>query len=117
MKRQMSSAQNNQKEIAELKRQLQAAKAATSNDPSMYAAAQKQDDIQERILQELAYLRNNPEVLAKPGTSHGAELERVRKERDTLIDENRKLKTMINEDSAAPTSGNAKYLKNKVRHS
>lgn len=30
------------------------------------------------------------------------------------MDENRKLKTMINEDSAAPTSGNAKYLKNKV---
>lgn len=81
----------------------------------MYSAAiQKQDDIQERILQELAYLRGNPEVLAKPGTSHGAELERVRKERDALIDENRKLKTMINEDSAAPTSGNAKYLKNKV---
>ena len=53
-------------------------------------------------------------MLAKPGTSHGAELERVRKERDALIDENRKLKTMINEDSAAPTSGNAKYLKNKV---
>ena len=30
------------------------------------------------------------------------------------MDENRKLKTMINEDSAAPTSGNAKYLKNEV---
>jgi hypothetical protein len=31
------------------------------------------------------------------------------------MDENRKLKNMINEDSAAPTSGNTKYLKNKVR--
>ena len=30
------------------------------------------------------------------------------------MEENRKLKSMINEDSAAPTSGNAKYLKNKV---
>ena len=79
------------------------------------AAVQKTDDIQERILQELSYLRGNPEVLAKPGTSHGAELDKVRRERDGLIDENRKLKSMINEDSAAPTSGNAKYLKNKVR--
>ncbi len=61
------------------------------------------------------YLKGNPEVLNKPGTSHGAELDRLRKEKDLLMEENRKLKSMINEDSAAPTSGNAKYLKNKVR--
>lgn len=59
-------------------------------------------------------MKGNPEVLNKPGTSHGAELERLRKERDQFAEENRKLKNMINEDSAAPTSGNTKYLKNKV---
>jgi len=32
------------------------------------------------------------------------------------MEENRKLKSMINEDSAAPTSGNTKYLKNKIFH-
>jgi hypothetical protein len=38
----------------------------------------------------------------------------VKKERDSLQEENRRLKTMLNEESAAPTSGNTKYLKNKV---
>lgn len=33
-----------------------------------------------------------------------------------MMEENRKLKALINEDSAAPTSGNAKYLKNKIFH-
>jgi hypothetical protein len=33
-----------------------------------------------------------------------------------LAEENKKLKTLMNEDSAGPTSGNAKYLKNKVFH-
>jgi len=32
-----------------------------------------------------------------------------------LIEENKKLKALLNEDSAGPSSGNAKYLKNKVR--
>jgi predicted nucleic acid-binding Zn-ribbon protein len=32
------------------------------------------------------------------------------------MEENKKLKTLINEDSAAPISGNAKYLKNKIFH-
>ena len=40
----------------------------------------------------------------------------MRRERDSLIEENRKLKALINEDSAGPTSGNAKYLKNKIFH-
>ena len=31
-----------------------------------------------------------------------------------VLEENKKLKTLMNEDSAGPTSGNAKYLKNKV---
>jgi hypothetical protein len=65
-------------------------------------------------LQELTYLKGNPEALNKPGTSHGFELEKVKKERDSLQEENRRLKTMLNEESAAPTSGNTKYLKNKV---
>ena len=60
-------------------------------------------------------MKGNPQALSKPGTSHGAELERIRREKEALEDENRKLKSMIHEDSAAPTSGNAKYLKNKVR--
>jgi len=58
-------------------------------------------------------LRGNPDVLNKPGTG-SVEIDRVRKERDALIEENKKLKHLMNEDSAAPTSGNAKYLKNKV---
>lgn len=53
--------------------------------------------------------------MSKPGTA-SMELDRVRKERDALIEENKKLKQLMNEDSAGPTSGNAKYLKNKVRY-
>jgi len=41
-------------------------------------------------------------------------VEKLRRDKDALMEENRKLKSMINEDSAAPTSGNTKYLKNKV---
>lgn len=44
------------------------------------------------------------------------ELDRLRKERDALIDENKKLKALMNEDSAGPSSGNMKYLKNKIFH-
>jgi hypothetical protein len=64
-------------------------------------------------LQELQFLRGNPDVLNKPGTG-SVELDRLRKERDALIEENRKLKALLNEDSAGPSSGNTKYLKNKV---
>lgn len=78
------------------------------------AGVQKVDDIQERILQELTYLKGNPDILNKPGTG-SIELDRLRKERDALIEENKKLKQLMNEDSAGPTSGNAKYLKNKVQ--
>jgi hypothetical protein len=53
--------------------------------------------------------------LNKPGTG-SVELDRLRKERDALIEENKKLKQLMNEDSAGPTSGNAKYLKNKVKN-
>ena len=52
-------------------------------------------------------------MLNRPGTG-SVELDRIRKERDALIEENRKLKTLLNEDSAGPSSGNLKYLKNKV---
>ena len=147
MKRQLAQASQSQRDVIELKKQLehaesqlqgmrsnqqqiqqqpnnnmrqsQAISAAKSfAAPSMYSAGvQKVDDVQERILQELNYLKGNPEVLNKPGTSHGIEIDRLRKEKDALIEENRKLKTMINEDSAAPTSGNTKYLKNKVIYS
>ena len=40
----------------------------------------------------------------------------MRRERDALVEENKKLKALMNEDSAGPSSGNAKYLKNKVFH-
>ena len=50
----------------------------------------------------------------RPGTG-SVELDRLRKERDSLIEENKKLKSLLNEDSAGPSSGNVKYLKNKVR--
>lgn len=40
----------------------------------------------------------------------------MRKEKDYLYEENKKLKALVNEDSAVPSSGNAKYLKNKVFH-
>lgn len=42
------------------------------------------------------------------------ETDKIRKERDALIEENKKLKALMNEDSAGPSSGNVKYLKNKV---
>jgi coiled-coil domain-containing protein 78 len=80
------------------------------------AGVQKVDDVQERILQELSFLKQNPEVINRPGTAQGYEVEKLRKEKDSLMEENRKLKSMINEDSAAPTSGNTKYLKNKIFH-
>jgi coiled-coil domain-containing protein 78 len=80
------------------------------------AGVQKVDDVQERILQELSFLKQNPEVINRPGTAQGFEVEKLRKEKDSLMEENRKLKSMINEDSAAPTSGNTKYLKNKIFH-
>jgi hypothetical protein len=80
------------------------------------AGVQKVDDVQERILQELSFLKQNPEVINRPGTAQGFEVEKLRREKDSLMEENRKLKSMINEDSAAPTSGNTKYLKNKIFH-
>jgi hypothetical protein len=58
-------------------------------------------------------LKGNPDALNRPGTG-SAELDKIRRERDALLEENKKLKTLMNEDSAGPTSGNAKYLKNKV---
>lgn len=80
----------------------------------MYSAGnQKVDDVQERILQEINYLKGNPDVLNKPGTG-SIELDRLRKERDAIAEENKKLKALMHEDSAGPSSGNAKYLKNKV---
>lgn len=54
-------------------------------------------------------------MLNRPGTG-SMELDRLRKERDALIDENKKLKALMNEDSAGPSSGNMKYLKNKIFH-
>ena len=76
---------------------------------------QKVDDIQERIFQELNYLKGNPDVLNRPGTA-SAEVTQIKRERDALAEENKKLKTLMNEESAGPTSGNTKYLKNKVFH-
>jgi hypothetical protein len=58
-------------------------------------------------------LKGNPDPLKRPGTN-SAEFDQIRRERDALLDENKKLKSLMNEESAGPTSGNAKYLKNKV---
>mmetsp|Transcript_39201 Transcript_39201/g.37605 ORF Transcript_39201/g.37605 Transcript_39201/m.37605 type:complete len:100 (+) Transcript_39201:508-807(+) len=79
------------------------------------AGVQKQDDVQDRILAELNNLKQNPDILGRPGTG-SVELDKVRKERDALIDENKKMKQLLNEDSAGPSSGNVKYLKNKIFH-
>ncbi|TNV72957.1 hypothetical protein FGO68_gene13342 [Halteria grandinella] len=129
MKRQMGFAQKSEREVEDLKRQLEKAQReiaearraqaeSARKSISLHSAGVQKDDAstQDRILQELNYLKQNPQVLQKPGTSHGAELDRLRRERDSLIEENRKLKALINEDSAGPTSGNAKYLKNKIFH-
>lgn len=67
-------------------------------------------------MQELNYLKGNPDALQKPGTASNAEMERIRRERDALVEENKKLKALMNEDSAGPSSGNTKYLKNKIFH-
>ena len=60
-------------------------------------------------------MKGNPNALNKPGTG-SAELDKFRRERDALLDENKKLKALLNEDSAGPSSGNIKYLKNKIFH-
>lgn len=74
------------------------------------------DDVQERLLREITSLKGNQnEFLNRPGTS-SAELAQIRRERDALIEENKKLKTLMNEESAGPGSGGTKYLKNKVFH-
>ena len=46
-------------------------------------------------------MKGDPVYLNRPGTG-SAELDRVRRERDGLAEENRKLKALMNEDSAAP---------------
>ncbi len=63
----------------------------------------------------MTYLKGNPDVLQKPGTA-SAESAALRRERDALAEENKKLKALMNEDSAGPSSGNTKYLKNKIFH-
>lgn len=60
-------------------------------------------------------MKGNPDVLQKPGTS-SAEMDKLRRERDALNEENKKLKALMHEDSAGPSSGNTKYLKNKIFH-
>lgn len=106
-------------QIADLKKQLQLAlqDPRKSVPASVHSfGAQKMDDIQERLLQEITYLKGNQkDILNRPGTS-SAELAQVRRERDALIEENKKLKTLMNEESAGPGSGGTKYLKNKIFH-
>ncbi|CDW90229.1 kinesin-like protein [Stylonychia lemnae] len=112
--------QDLEQQISDLKRALQMAQ-LQQNDPrkslaSMHSmGVQKVDDIQERLLQEITYLKGNQDFLNKPGTG-SAEVAQIRRERDALNEENKKLKALMNEDSAGPSSGNAKYLKNKIFH-
>ena len=58
--------------------------------PSMHSAGvQKVDDVQERILQELNFLKQNPDVINRPGTAQGVEIEKLRRDKDSLMEENR----------------------------
>ena len=66
-------------------------------------------------MKELEYLRGNPTALSKPGTA-SADLTQLRKERDALLEENKKMRGMLNDESAGPQSGNTKYLRNKIFH-
>jgi hypothetical protein len=66
-------------------------------------------------LKELEYLKGNPQVLNRPGTG-SQESVQLRKERDALLEENKKLRNMVNDESAGPQSGNTKYLRNKIFH-
>lgn len=55
----------------------------------------------------------NPAPLSRPGTSSGDVIE-LRNQRDQLLEENKRLKSILYEDSAAPSSGNVKYMKQKI---
>jgi len=72
-----------------------------------------QGDVQSKILKELEYLKGDKSPLQRPGTAT-EEVWKLREERDYLANENRKLQQLVTEDSAGPTSGNVKYLKQKV---
>jgi cell division protein FtsB len=74
-----------------------------------------QGDVQTKILRELEYLKGSNSSLNRPGSS-SEEVRKLRDERDYLANENRKLQQLVTEDSAGPTSGNVKYLKQKIFH-
>ena len=63
-------------------------------------------------MKELEHLKGT-DALGRPGSSSG-EVTKLRQERDHLFEENRKLQQVLTEESAGPTSGNVKYLKQKV---
>lgn len=97
-------------EIERLRAELQ----RKSRDMSLHSAGiQKQDSQMERLQRELDQLKGQPQILNRPGTG-SLEADKLRQERDQLIEENKKLKALLNEESAGPSSGNIKYLKNKV---
>jgi len=64
LERQRAYIRQLEQEIESLKRQLESRTAASKHS----AGIQKTDDVQERILQELNYLKGNDEALRKPGT-------------------------------------------------
>ena len=52
------------------------------------------DELQTKILRELEYLKANPSVIQKPGTS-SSEVFKLRKDREELLIENKKLKGLV----------------------
>lgn len=50
--------------------------------------------MQQRILKELEYLKGNPDVLSRAGSAN-VDVDRLRRERNDLLDENKKLKALV----------------------
>jgi hypothetical protein len=51
-------------------------------------------ELQNKMLKEIEYLKGNPNVLNRPGTS-SSEVNNLRGERDMLLEENKKLKSIV----------------------
>jgi hypothetical protein len=77
------------KDIEILKEKVQKYKTKGGGDSNSAAAM-----VQTKILEELKMLKENPKMVTRPGTSN-AELDHLRKERNDLLEENRKLKQLV----------------------
>ena len=60
-------------------------------------------------------MKGDKTPLGRPGTA-SEEVWKLRDEWDYLAGENWKLQQLLTEDSAGPTSGNVKYMKQKIFH-